>query len=165
MLEIWIMFWLKLCLFLDTVKWLDQLQTFLFCLLILTQHFFNFLATALLKVPVIVLWVLCYPVFKRRKLQTLRVWNKCSRISLVMVRLKTCSRTISPSVFVTFVKTHPNLVFLWHKGRNFRAITGHCKLATPINFIRGMPAGKLDSFWFDFVSVSDKRGSVINDYL
>ena len=34
-----------------------------------------------------------------------------------------------------------------------------------INFIRGIAAGKLDSFWLDFVSVSDKRGSVIYQYL
>ena len=36
-------------------------------------------------------------------------------------------------------------MFLWHEGRNFRAITGDCRLATPINFIRGFSAGKLDS--------------------
>ena len=58
-----------------------------------------------------------------------------------------------------------NLVFLWHKGRNFRAITGDCRLDTPINFIRGFSVGKLDSFLLDFVSVSDERGSVITDYL
>ena len=62
---------------------------------------------------------------------------------------------------IAFVRTHPNLVVLWHKGRNFEAITGDCRLATPINFIKG----KLDSFRLDFVSVSDERGSVINDYL
>jgi len=43
---------------------------------------------------------------------------------------------------ITFVRTHPNLVFLWHKGRNFRAITGDCKLAAPINFIRAILAGE-----------------------
>ena len=32
-------------------------------------------------------------------------------------------------------------------------------------FIRGITAGKLDSFRLDFVSVSDEGGSVINDYL
>ena len=68
-------------------------------------------------------------------------------------------------MIIAFVRTHPNLVFLWHKGRNFRAITGDCQLATNINFIRGISAGKLDSFRLDFVSVSDERGSVINDYL
>ena len=31
---------------------------------------------------------------------------------------------------IAFVRTHPNLVFLWHKGRNFRAITGDCRLTT-----------------------------------
>ena len=65
-----------------------------------------------------------------------------------------------------FVRTYPNLVFLWHKGRNFRAIiTGDCKLAAHIDFIRGISAGKLDPFRLDFVSVNDERGSVINDYL
>ena len=46
--------------------------------------------------------------------------------------------------------------------QNLSSITDDCKLAALINFIRG---GKLDSFWRDFVSVSDERGSVINDYL
>ena len=41
-----------------------------------------------------------------------------------------------------FVRTHPNLVFLWHQGGNFRAITGDCKLAVPINVIRGISAGR-----------------------
>ena len=31
-------------------------------------------------------------------------------------------------IFVAFVRTHPNLVFLWHYGRNFRATTDDCKL-------------------------------------
>ena len=38
--------------------------------------------------------------------------------------------------FIAFVGTHPNLVLLWYKGRNFRAITGDCRLAASINFIR-----------------------------
>ena len=41
-----------------------------------------------------------------------------------------------------FVRTHPNLVFLWHQGRNFRAITGDCKLTVPINVISGISAGR-----------------------
>ena len=65
---------------------------------------------------------------------------------------------------VAFVRKHSNLVFLWHKGRNFRAVTGNCKLAASTNFIRGISAGKVNSFRLNFVSVSDKRGSVINDY-
>ena len=40
----------------------------------------------------------------------------------------------------------PNLVFLWHQGRNLRVITGVYKIAAPINFIRGISTGKLDSF-------------------
>ena len=51
------------------------------------------------------------------------------------------------------------------KGDIFEPITGHCKLATPINFIRGILAGKLDPFRLHFVSVNDERGSVINNYL
>ena len=34
--------------------------------------------------------------------------------------------------------THPNLVFLWHYGRNFQATRGDCKLAAPIN-LSGAP--------------------------
>ena len=54
----------------------------------------------------------------------------------------------------------PILVFLWFKG-----IVDDCRLAAPTDFIRGILAGKLDSFRLDFFSVSDKRGSVINDHL
>ena len=68
---------------------------------------------------------------------------------------------------IAFVRTHPDLVFLGHQGRNFRSYQrkGDWKLAAPINFIRGISARKLDSFRLDFVSVSDERGSVISDYL
>ena len=49
--------------------------------------------------------------------------------------------------FIAFVGTHPNLVLLWYKGRNFRAITGDCRLAASINFIRAhLGSRKLDSF-------------------
>ena len=65
---------------------------------------------------------------------------------------------------LAFVRTHSNLVFLWQKGRNIRAITGDCKLAAPIYFIRGISAGKLDSFQLDIVSVGDKCESINNDY-
>ena len=57
------------------------------------------------------------------------------------------------------------LVFLWCKATNFQVIRDDCRLGAPTNFIRGILAGKLDSFRLDFVSVSDERGSVINDYL
>ena len=57
------------------------------------------------------------------------------------------------------------LVFQWYKAANFRGIVGDCQLAAPTDFIRGISAGKLDSFRLDFVSASDERGSVINDYL
>ena len=57
------------------------------------------------------------------------------------------------------------LVFLWCKATNFQGIRGDYRLGAPTNFIRGILAGKLDSFQLDFVSVSDERGSVINDYL
>ena len=47
---------------------------------------------------------------------------------------------------IAFVRTHPNLVSLWHQGRLFRAIgTGDRKLAAPINVIRGISARKLAS--------------------
>ena len=62
---------------------------------------------------------------------------------------------------IAFVRTHPNMVFLYHKGRNFSATTDKCKLAAPINSIRCITAGKLDSFRLDFVSVSDECGWVI----
>ena len=49
-------------------------------------------------------------------------------------------------MLIAFVRTHPNLVFLWHQGRHFRAIgTGDRKLAAPINVIRGISARKLAS--------------------
>ena len=40
------------------------------------------------------------------------------------------------------------LVFLWFKATNFRDINVDCRLAAPIStdFIRGISAGKLDSF-------------------
>ena len=31
------------------------------------------------------------------------------------------------SQIVVFVRTHPNLVFLWHKGKNFQATKGNCR--------------------------------------
>ena len=34
-------------------------------------------------------------------------------------------RGISP--IVVFVRTHPSLVFLWHKGKNFQGIKGDCR--------------------------------------
>ena len=56
-------------------------------------------------------------------------------------------------------------MFLGHKGRNYEDITRDRRLATPINFIKGISAGKLHSFRLHFVSVSDERESVISDYL
>ena len=58
--------------------------------------------------------------------------------------------------FIAFVRAHSNLVFLWHKGRNFRAITGDCRLAAPINwFYQGhLDRKELDSFGLVFVSFS-----------
>ena len=58
-----------------------------------------------------------------------------------------------------------NLVFLWYKATNFRGIGGNCRLAAPTDFIRGISAGKLDSFRLEFVFVTDERGSVIRQYL
>ena len=54
-----------------------------------------------------------------------------------------------------FVRTHPNLVLLCHKGRNFRVITGDCRLAAPINFFQEyLGRWKLDFFGLVFVSFS-----------
>ena len=39
---------------------------------------------------------------------------------------------------IVFIRMHPNLVFLWYKGRNFGAITGDYQLAAPVNFMRGI---------------------------
>ena len=38
-------------------------------------------------------------------------------------------------LMIAFVRRHPILVFLWHKGRNFWAITCDCRLAAPINHL------------------------------
>ena len=35
---------------------------------------------------------------------------------------------------IVFIRMHPNLVFLWHKGRNFRDVMGDCQLTTPNNY-------------------------------
>ena len=50
------------------------------------------------------------------------------------------STTPIPSVVIAFVRTHPNLVLLRYKGRKCRAITGDCRLAASIYFIRGISA-------------------------
>ena len=58
---------------------------------------------------------------------------------------------------MAFVRTHPNLAFLWYKGRNFWAFMGDCR-STPIDFIRGIwDVGNwtpLDSFSFPLVLFS-----------
>ena len=41
---------------------------------------------------------------------------------------------------IVFIRMHPNVVFLWYKGRNLSAITGDYRLAAPVNFIRGILA-------------------------
>lgn len=60
---------------------------------------------------------------------------------------------------------HPYLVFLSHKGRNFRALRCDCRLVAPIDFTMGISAGKLDPSRLNFVSVSDKHESIIKDNL
>ena len=67
-----------------------------------------------------------------------------------------CTRNWVSRKLIAFVRAHPNLVFLWHKDRNFRAITGDCRLAAPINwFYQGHLGRKeLDSFGLVFVSFS-----------
>ena len=58
----------------------------------------------------------------------------------------------SDEVMIAFVRTHPNLVFLWHKGRNFRFIA----ISRLYKFYQGISAAgngaPLDSFSFLFVS-------------
>ena len=59
-------------------------------------------------------------------------------------------------LLIAFVRTPPNLVFLWYKDRNFTAITGDYRLAAPNNFIRGITAAgnctPLSSISFPLVS-------------
>ena len=59
---------------------------------------------------------------------------------------------------IVFFRTHPNLLFLCYKGKTFQAITGNCRLATPINFIRGISAvgnwTPLETFMFPLVLFS-----------
>ena len=66
---------------------------------------------------------------------------------------------------IAFVRKHLTLGVLVVQSHNFRDIGGDCRLAASTDFNRGILAGKLDSFRFDLVPVSDERGSVINDYL
>ena len=54
---------------------------------------------------------------------------------------------------MVFVRTHPNLGVLVIKSRSFRDIG----VAAPTDFNRGILAGKLDSFRFDFVPVSARN--------
>ena len=93
----------------------------------------------------------------RKSANHTRLENNLSRLKSIFLHIVL--------LFIAFVRTHPNLVLLWHKGRYFRAITGDCRLADPTDFIRGITARKMDFFRLDFVSVSDERGSVINNYL
>ena len=48
-----------------------------------------------------------------------------------MTSSKMTTKLVAIPDLVAFVRTHPNLVFLWHYGRNVRAITGERKLAAP----------------------------------
>ena len=52
---------------------------------------------------------------------------------------------------IAFIRMHPNLVFLWHKGRNFRDVMGDCQLAIPNNFITSILAGPGN--WTPFDSI------------
>ena len=55
-----------------------------------------------------------------------------------------------PFHFVAFVRTHSNLAFLWHKDRNFQAITGDCKLAALFILSGASRPGN----WTPFYSIS-----------
>ena len=73
----------------------------------------------------------------------------------LLSRLRIYRDSLILGVVFAFVRTHPNLVFLWHKGRNFRVTTGDCRLAAPINFFQGhLGRWKLDFFGLVFVSFS-----------
>ena len=86
-----------------------------------------------------------------------------------MTSSKVTTKLVAIPDLVAFVRTHPNLVFLWHYGRHFRAITGECRLTALNNFIRGTSVaetGLLSTrFRFRNFSVTDERGLVINDFL
>ena len=69
-------------------------------------------------------------------------------------------------LLVAFVRTHPNLGVPVVQSHKFSRYCGWLPISPPpTDFIRGILAGKLDSFRLDFFSVTNKRGSVINDYL
>ena len=59
---------------------------------------------------------------------------------------------------IVFFRTRPNRLFLCYKGKTFQAITGNCRLATPIYFIRGISAvgnwTPLETFLFPLVLFS-----------
>ena len=61
---------------------------------------------------------------------------------------------------VTYVRTHPNLGVPVVQSHKFSSYWRRLPIS---RFIRGISAGKLDSFRLNFVSVSDERGSVIHD--
>ena len=42
------------------------------------------------------------------------------------------------------------LVFLWYIATNFRGVADDCRLVAPTDFIRGLSAGKLDSFLLEW---------------
>ena len=72
--------------------------------------------------------------------------------SLGMVRA-----SVFKSLLITFVRTHSNL------GVPVVQINKFSRYWRRLLISRSHSAGNLDSFRFDFVSISDERGSVIND--
>ena len=50
------------------------------------------------------------------------------------------------------------LVFLWYIATNFRGVAGDCRLVAPADFIRGISAGKLDSF------LLERRTPILNQW-
>ena len=67
--------------------------------------------------------------------------------------------SVFKSLLITFVRMHSNL------GVPVVQINKFSRYWRRLLISRSRSAGKLDSFRFDFVSISDERGSVINDYL
>ena len=48
------------------------------------------------------------------------------------------------------------ILVLWYIATNFRGVGGDCRLAAPTDFIRGISAGKLDSF------LLERRTQILN---
>ena len=59
---------------------------------------------------------------------------------------------------------HPNLGGPVVQNHKFSRYQGRLSISRHTDFIRGISARKLDSFQLNFLSESDERGSITNDY-